>query len=114
MLYHHEIGFPAAMRMPQRAFLLEYTQHTRSEAQGDRYGAFALPMALDTRKATLIEAEVDETTGEIIKAVWRLRYDDTRDVVLVVLMRERTVKTVWINTRDDGHETLDKSRYTRP
>lgn len=115
-LYHKDIGFPTNMRRPRTAFLLDYTHHARQEAARDRYGHIELPRALDCRRSEneLIECDVDDATGDIIKAVWRMPFNDELDIVLVVLMRRKLVKTVWLNRKDDKHNTLDRSRYAVP
>jgi hypothetical protein len=113
-LYHADAyGFPQNAQSGARVLTLNYTYHARQAAQSDRYGAVDLPATLDTGAALLIEAEID-SGGALVKAVWRVRYDNELDLVLVVIPASATVKTVWINRHNDTHRTLDKSRYARP
>lgn len=112
-LYHKDLGWPRHMRNPRRLLRLRYTFHALRAAADDRYGPIRPPADLDTGKAELIEAEV-APNGNITKAVWRLQWDADRDVVLVVLPFDGTVKTLWLNRADDTHSTLDEGRYERP
>lgn len=115
-LYHRDIGFPADLKTPNGAFLVNYSDHARRAAADDRFGSISLPAAIDFRPgrgAELIEVETDPA-GLIVKAVWRVRHDAENDIVMVILMRQKLVKTVWLNRADDLHTTLDESKYDRP
>lgn len=60
----------------------------------------------------LIELEV--VNGVPIKIVARQPFDEIEDLVIVILRKERLIKTIWFNRRDDTHLTLDKSPYSKP
>jgi len=105
-LYHRDVHLPFTLSW---AAMLNYSRHARHEATRDRYGALSLPRTLSTTEAEVIEVEVQD--GKPFKAVMRKAYDDTRDIVLVVILDRAFVKTVWCNLRTDAHNTLDTSKY---
>ena len=113
MLYHKDIGFPADVKLPATKMLLDYSGHALVAAHDDQYGDIKLPEVLDTQAAKLIEIEVNDT-GRVVKALYRLPHDDRYDLVMAVLMARRWVKTVWLNDRNDEHETLDRAKYAVP
>ena len=53
--------------------------------------------------------EVEVENDKVVKCVIRLRYDDDRDVSIVV--REGFIVTCWLNNSDDLHVSLDRSKY---
>lgn len=55
--------------------------------------------------------EVEIIDNKVIKCVIRLRYDNDRDISIVV--REGFIVTCWLNNRNDFHLTLDKSKYEK-
>lgn len=108
-LYHRDVYMPPVAANMRFAVLLRYGQHARDAAITDRYGKLDLPSVLDTREATLIEAELRGNT--VIKAVYRMPLNEKLDICLVVHPRDGFVRTVWANLRDDDHRTLDRSKY---
>ena len=105
-LYHRDIFLPMELGY---ATMLRYSPHARAEASSDRYGNLTLPMSISTRDAEVIEVEV--VNGKPVKALFRTRHDERRDICLVVLLDTSVVKTVWCNVRTDSHKTLDASKY---
>jgi hypothetical protein len=95
---------------------LRYTRHAMSEALGDRYGVLpstAFPTLLDLSEGwTIVEAEAD-AKGALVKFVVRRPVDARRSLVLVVLA-DGTVKTLWTNLNSDQHATLNSSHFSRP
>ena len=63
----------------------------------------------------VIEAELEH--GTVVKVVTRLphRFDSTLDICFAVAIdgEEARVKTVWLNRRNDNHETICKENYVR-
>lgn len=112
MLYHRDIGFPSNLQRPTGRLRLRYGGHAREAAQTDRYGIIRLPECIDLDRAELIEAEAN-WGGIVSKAVVRVGYSAVYDLVLVVLP-DGFVKTVWLNERHDVHATLKYGRYARP
>lgn len=54
--------------------------------------------------------EVEVVDNKVVKCVVRIKYDDNRDISIVV--REGFILTAWLNDSTDLHFTLDKSKYT--
>ena len=111
-LYHTEIGFPSNIELPKGIFNLTYSNHAKRASSDDRYGHMSLPTTLDIEEAKLIEIEIDN--DEVIKGVYRTRYDDTLDLIIVLIPQKSFVKTVWFNRSDDKHSTLQHWRYSKP
>lgn len=115
VLYHMDKGFPDNIDMP-RGFSpvmnLTYSNHAKEEAQKDIYGKINLPHRVDVRKAQTVEIGVRGNT--VSKLVLRFSYDETRDIVMVILPDRGYVKTVWMNEKSDQHKTTNLSRYADP
>lgn len=59
--------------------------------------------------------EIAENNGIILKAVWRVSYDDKNDISIVI-RRDRTrvfIVTAWVNSKEDIHFTLNKNNYCK-
>lgn len=109
-LYHKDVFLP--QRVKETAVLkLQYSLHARTEAESDRYGRISLPLVLDTRRADLIEAEVEPVSRRVLKRVYRAPLDKERDIVLVV-NPDGFVRTVWVNLKTDQHRSLDKRKFS--
>lgn len=96
---------------------LRYIPHALKASMDDRYGNLAqhLPRHLDVNSPDISFVEVEmNAAGCVEKVVARLRTalryrGEAVDLVLVVL-RDGTVKTVWGNVASDNHATLRLSR----
>ena len=109
MKYHKDIYLPEQAKNLQFACVVEYTPHARREANSDRYGTIRLPAVFDSRNAELIDVTIDENT--IRRALYRMPYDDDKDLCLVIDPNTRKGITVWLNEKNDTHASLDASRY---
>jgi len=112
-LYHIDLGLPNGLEENLKKIgivPLEYKYHALKAANDDRYGRIELPETIDCSKAKPIEVEVID--NKVNKVVWRTRYDSEYDLIIVMLM-DCTVKTVWLNSVRDLHKTLDASKYDR-
>lgn len=113
-LYHSEVFMPPQLAKPCYRGRLSYTNHAKRAAMDDRYGPIPLVFDFVPEEATLIESEVEQgPCGRyiyVVKQVWRLPLDDTRDLVMAITHDGR-VKTVWVNLRSDKHKTLDRKKY---
>lgn len=106
-LYHSDVFVPPQYFNPLNLGLrLHYSAHARSEAAKDRLNLDALPKRLPYHR--VIEVEVDEQG--VSKVVVRIHFTHGYDLVLVVLP-DGFVKTLWLNATDDQHATLNRSRY---
>ncbi len=109
-LYHRELGLPRNACSP---FLGEYavtlSQHAK-ESRADRYGRIRIESGdfITVEAADIIEVEY--LNGQPVKAVVRLAYDDSLDVVIAITPA-RVVKTLWLNQVSDAHKTLNKNLY---
>jgi hypothetical protein len=113
-LYHFEIGLPRGLESNLKKIgivELEYLHHARLAALSDRYGKIDLPNTINCTIAKAIEVEVID--NRVNKIVWRTRYNDRFDLVIVMNM-DCTVRTVWLNTVNDRHKTLDRTKYDKP
>ena len=110
-LFHKNIGFPKKMKFKTVEGLIP-SAHALREASSDRYGAFEIPNSFDPETWTVIEVEV--VNGALHKIVARKAIDDKRDVVMAFLVRDKVIKTLWCNEKNDLHKTLDKSAYAKP
>lgn len=118
--YHKDIGFPVGLDVrPPKGLWLYYTAHAKRAAREEGHEAATLPSRLP-EGLDIIEVEV---VGDSIQK-WVLRDHNTGyrggrsirelyDLVLVILL-DGTVKTLWLNHRGDTHSTLQKHRYAVP
>jgi hypothetical protein len=114
MLYHREKYLPNLSKWNNAVLRLRFTNHAEWAAKNDRYGVidlYSLPRYLVIDTDTVVEAETNDK-GVVVKLVLRLKYDGNRDVVVVVMVPDGSVKTVWFNKKDDTHKTLDLSKYS--
>lgn len=115
VLYHKDIGFPDDINLPQGfspVMELNYGSHARRESMQDKYGEMKLPRRIDVRKGETIEIGVTGKT--VTKMVVRFSYDETRDLIMVIIPSSHFVKTVWFNLKSDQHHTLNRSKYADP
>ncbi len=117
MLYHKEIGFgKSADSLIGRSFRLQYSGHAKQACLNDRYGVISKPpFNVQVTRDNLIEIETN-SFGTPIKFVIRLHYDIRYDIAIVIIpdFDVGTVKSVWLNDRNDTHKTLNASLYSKP
>lgn len=113
-LYHKELGLPAlAFRATARR--PHYTPHALTACLNDRYGQILPPASITLKAEQVVEVEV--RGGKVEKIVVRLPYNDRFDLVAALCNFSAdsvTVKTVWLNERNDTHATLNRSLYVQP
>lgn len=114
-------GLPAALveqiaKLGNAKLALRYSKHALSEAVTDRYGllpAGSFPTHFQWNgNWQIVEAEQDDK-GALVKFVVRRNADGVRSLVMVILA-DGTVKTLWTNLNSDQHATLDSSKFSRP
>jgi hypothetical protein len=115
-LYHRDIRLPDGFTLPARLIMLKYTAHALRAMGNDRYGQIAHIPIINLGKFEPVEVGVEN--GLVQKVVVRGEYNDTLDVVFVLIPHQPTrdtwtVKTVWLNEANDSHKTLDRSKYVR-
>lgn len=114
--YHKDLGFPEGLVVtPPPGLWLFYTNHARRAAHDEGLKLADLPVRLPLGLDVI---EVEVMGGYIQK--WVLRDGAAQvfrhgqyDIVLVVLL-DGTVKTLWLNHYGDTHRTLQRERYTVP
>lgn len=114
-LYHREKGFPEDLQLPRGfspVMKLRYGGHSRQEAMADRYGNLKLPDTVDVRKGDIFEIGV--VGNMVTKMAVRFPYDDKIDLVIVLQPSDGFVRTVWANTKDDTHKTINLAKYADP
>ncbi len=117
MLFHRDIGLPKRF-FPQGIFNLVYSEHAKSAAYHDRYAGhkgIQLPQEIMARDDRLIETEI--VGKDIVKLVYRIPYSSEYDLTLAISVqrgRAWMVKTVWLNSVNDIHNTLNRAAYTIP
>ena len=109
--FHTDIYMPDWIKQGQIQAVLKYTRHARQEAMNDKRGPIQLPQVFDSAQAKLIEAVAEE--GKLIKALYRQPYSDGLDLCLVLSPTTRSVITVWLQSDEDHHATLDRSAYDK-
>lgn len=108
-LYHREIYMPKGVTALTGVTLnLKASEHAKRAARSDRYGFIHIPEAITFNGADVVEAEF--VNGKLSKVVVRLPYDAQNDAIFVCLT-DGTLKTVWLNRKNDLHKTLKKELY---
>lgn len=120
LLFHTDVYLPECIKLKTGRVIrlqdsnlqgrMKPSQHALRAAVTDRYGLIEIPMYFDARYAKLIEIEVDPYSSRVTKRVFRQKYNDEYDLVLVITS-EWVIKTVWLNSKKDLHKTLDASKY---
>lgn len=110
-LYHTDIRLPDGFRLPNRMVELEWTRHAEGARHNDRYGTIPRVPVVNLGLCRTIEVGLEGR--RVRKVVVRTELDDTNDMILVLVPGpgKWTVKTVWINQKNDTHRTLDRSKY---
>lgn len=114
-LYHADIRLPSWYRHPAQRVTLKWTNHANKARHTDRY-ANAIPEFHDLPLSAFKTIEIETCENYVTKYVVRGHWTKTLDLVFVLIPngnRPWTVKTVWINERNDVHNTLDRSKYVR-
>ena len=108
-LFHKDIGIPPSLLKPLAGVRLTYGHHAKRAADDD--GIEQLPGHIPAEYTTI---EVESIEGRATKWVLRFPLAHTKRDLVIVVMADGFVKTVWTNARDDKHSTLKKWLYTPP
>lgn len=126
-LYHAEVFFEDWFKeVAVDLFNNNYSNHLRNHFTYDNgktcYGIseYTLDTIIDelingNKEFYLYEVEV-EMSCFMTKCVVRTSYNDNFDVSIVFGFYDNdyVVKTAWLNSKDDTHRKLDKSKYYTP
>lgn len=107
-LYHKDIYIPPLV-FSDELLKLSYTAHAIDRERRLGKGRKPLPKYINLNLAELVELEVKKRAP--YKAVFRMSYDNKSDIALVIKLKNMTVITLWLNSRDDDHETLNREKY---
>lgn len=108
-LYHRLLGFPRGIAMPCAGMPLRYSRHALNAADHD--GLKRLPTTLPDG-VWVVEIEV--FNGTAVKWVVRMASELPNEDLVLAVLPDGFVKTVWLNHRLDSHRTLDITRYAIP
>jgi hypothetical protein len=108
MLYHKNTGMPK-IEIQKTKIKPRYSIHAMDSAENDFYDIIELPAVVDLANADIFEIETDNK--KIVKIAFRIAYNEEFDLCIAMLIPSNKVKTVWLNSVDDQHETLKKERY---
>jgi hypothetical protein len=114
-LYHRDIYMPKVVRHMHKQFdEVTISEHARKKAE--ERGIVTIPQELCVVSGPeIVEAEFDR--GTLVKIVVRKRYNFTHDICYVLRYDFNTgipvLITVWLNSVDDDHSTLDESVYEK-
>lgn len=115
MLYHKDLGFPKSLKLTDIYLLaLDYSAHSKKEAERDRYGKIKLPSSVNVKVSQIIEVETFDNRNPF-KILVRLDYSSEYDICMAIIIDKgrNFVKTLWLNSKEDIHITLDESKYTK-
>ena len=116
-LYHKDVFMPRRIKgmVPTGIKQLTYTRHARQACSDDRYGVIPVISTLDLNISLVDIVEVEVLHKQVNKIVVRVMIRPNLHAVLVLLpcenKQQMVVKTCWINTADDKHETLRRNMY---
>ncbi len=116
--YHVEKGFPKDVvtllaKAASKKFImqLEYSKHARDRAR--KYGCMTqLPTHINWADCEVFEVGI--VGGVLDKVVARTEFDRDNDIILILNAANRKVRTLWLNRKDDQHDSLDLSVYATP
>lgn len=108
-VYHKDVGLPNSFEKPKPGMYLRYALHARDQAEAK---------GVPTPKVLPAEFDIIEVYMQKYRVIkWVLRFpsvpENGWDIVMVV-QPDGFVRTTWPNRWDDLHDTLDRTRYTKP
>ena len=119
--YHEKVYFPIGSKEKLKAFTgslnnkkWKYTKHSLDNLKYRYINievilAFIFNLKLDSDN---IFEFYTNNTGDILKACYRLQYDENMDIILVI-SDIKNIVTIYSNIRGDNHITLDKNLYVK-
>jgi hypothetical protein len=114
--FHREVGFePGAIEEIiaglKRLSSLRYTQHAKFETIKDRYSIIPVVKLEDIKPEEIFE--YTREGNQIVKFAVRLTGLDRVLDFCYSISLDGNVITVWANTKEDSHRTLNEGLYTR-
>jgi len=112
LTYNRQVFMPSEVSsMGSVEIRLNPTAHALYAAQRDRYGAFQIPETIAFYGRDVVEVET--VAGKISKLVVRIALDEKQDAIYVFMVPCGTLKTVWLNMKEDKHKTLDERPFQK-
>lgn len=109
-LYHKDLENFPTLNVANKEVTPHYTIHAFDSAENDQYDVILLPATINLSKTDIFEIEIGKH-DTIEKICIRMSYSKDYDLCMAIIPDGLIVKTVWLNSRDDNHKTLDKTRY---
>jgi hypothetical protein len=113
MLYHKDIGFPTSLDIPEGMVSLWYSAHAKDRIVGKYKGQLILPTFIKITKNNTVEVSSEDNIT-VNKVMVRTTYNEKKDICVVLIPQTGKVVTLWMNYKNDKHDTLDKSKYDKP
>lgn len=109
-LYHKDVFWPFGENTLSGLLRLRLSAHAKQRAKQYKVNP---PRTIELKKFNVFEIEVED--GFVVKIVGRTKYDQQRDIILAILLKEKEafVKTLWLNHKGDNHKSLNTSKYER-
>jgi hypothetical protein len=105
--YHYQLGLPT-VQTKFGVIALTYSFHAQTRA---RDKAITLFPQINTDTARVIEIEMEGR--QVIKILYRIPYNAKYDMLLAIIPDRGFVKTIWLNSVEDKHQTLRVGEYTK-
>lgn len=118
-LYHKQLGLPqeAVEALSGQSYRFHFSRHALDACLNDRYGKIVPPAQVTVAAEEIIEVEIVQAlTGTVINKVVIRKPYNAKFALLIAFIPDRRsafVKTCWLNSVTDSHETLDESKYTK-
>lgn len=109
-LYHSDVYMPH-ITFKDMLVKVEYWPHAIKRADEKNINVSGYQY-INLKHGKLIELET--VNNQPSKIVMRYKYNTQYDIILVILVNGLQVKTVWLNSVSDKHDTLDASKYYKP
>ena len=112
--FHKEVGFESGALKEifgrlQRFSQIQYTRHAQLETIKDRYATIPVLKLVDIKPNDVFE--YTKELGEITRFAIRIKnFDKGLDFCYSVSL-DGNVITVWANTKEDSHQTLNVAQY---
>jgi len=116
MLYHKECGIPSNIKMQVLSVLnkfkynpLSFTNHAREQLK-EELNPIDIAKVLYHYVFDYNDVfEVNESAGQVEKIGFRIGFN-SRDIVFVI-SKDKHIVTLWTNSKNDKHSTLNKQIY---
>ena len=122
--YHIDVYLPKILLLKSKKILykskyIKISNHLKDELNKNNSHKLNINCLLaiigKIRKDYVYPFEVEVHNNKVVKAVWRFRYNDNKDISIAMCINRfykcTFVKTAWINSNTDSHFTLNVNKY---